>query len=562
MSLIFKEIIITDIREKEAKKVQFSPKMNLITSDKNSKGKSIILKSLYHALGANSLFDINFKKDDKLFDLSFSYNNVDYEIIRYKNDYILMKEGKLVDSIKYGKINKLSNFYKTEMNMFVYLKDRLGDILLAPPAYLFVPYYLDQDVSWKNEQEPFEKLGQFEKISRNQLYYYHLGIFSNDYFELDSLLKKSCEKLNKIKAELKNKDNVFSELKKELGNEVVVNIQELDIELRNLKYILSEKTGKIEKVKSKIYDKENEIISLQFLIANINDTLKQVKKQDKLTPKHVVCPNCKYEFDVNLKDEIEKLYDNEFLINRKEKCQIDINNLKDEVVQLKVELNVYLKEVQEAKEKIFNKEINYKDYLNREVIQGLLLSKSEEIARLEEAYQLQKNECMELQLKLDGLDEKKIKVGPTFRQFYKSNLISLGVHSFNENSIKAFYKLSISGSLYVRSTLAFFYAFLDTKAQFTNKKFMCPLVIDSPRDGEQDDINSSLILEYIFNRHVGDYQLIVASVDAEKFINEEILTNNDLKIVRILGEQNHLLTKEEYNQNIKKIEKGLSYFGL
>lgn len=231
-------------------------------------------------------------------------------------------------------------------------------------------------------------------------------------------------------------------------------------------------------------------------------------------------------------------------------------------MQLKVELNVYLKEVQEAKEKIFNKEINYKDYLNREVIQGLLLSKSEEIAMLEEAYQLQKNECMELQLKLDGLDEKKIKVGPTFRQFYKSNLISLGVHSFNENSIKAFYKLSISGSLYVRSTLAFFYAFLDTKAQFTNKKFMCPLVIDSPRDGEQDDINSSLILEYIFNRHVGDYQLIVASVDAEKFINEEILTNNDLKIVRILGEQNHLLTKEEYNQNIKKIEKGLSYFGL
>ena len=145
-------------------------------------------------------------------------------------------------------------------------------------------------------------------------------VLTDDYFELDSLLKKSCEKLNKIKAELKNKDNVFSELKKELGNEVVVNIQELDIELRNLKYILSEKTGKIEKVKSKIYDKENEIISLQFLIANINDTLKQVKKQDKLTPKHVVCPNCKYEFDVNLKDEIEKLYDNEFLINRKEKC--------------------------------------------------------------------------------------------------------------------------------------------------------------------------------------------------------------------------------------------------
>lgn len=562
MNLIFNQLIIIDTKLKEAKKIIFSAKMNLITSDENSKGKSIILKSLYHTLGANCLFDANFKKDDMIFDLLFTYNNIKYEIIRLKNDYIILKGGRLLDSIKYGNIIKLSQFFKNELNMFVYLKDRFEDILLAPPAYLFVPYYLDQDISWKNEQEPFEKLGQFEKISRNQLYYYHLGIFSNEYFELDSSLKQNCDILNKIKAELKNKDYIFSELKKELGTDIAVNIQELDIDLRNLKYSLSETTDKIEKTKSKIYEKENEIILLQSLVENINSTLTQVNKQINTSSKHVKCPSCKYEFDVNLKEEIENLYDSEFLVNRKEKCEIDIESLKVDVAELKKELEKYLNEVKEAKDKIFKKEVNYKDYLNREVIQGLLTSKAEEIAKLEESYQLQKNKCIELQLKLDNLNQRRVKVGPIFKQFYKSNLISLGVHSFSENSIKAFYKLAISGSLFVRSTLAFFYAFLDTKAKFNSNKFICPLVIDSPRDGEQDDVNSKLIMEYIFSRNVGDYQLIVASVDAEKYIKDEMLLSDDITITKISGEKNHLLNNNEYNENLAIIDRDLSYFGL
>lgn len=561
MSLVFKEIIITDIKNRLSKKISFSPDMNLITSDKNSKGKSIIMKSLYHAMGANSMFDDNFKKDQMLFDIYFSFNKNNYEILRLKNDYVIIKNDKLYDSVKYGQVYKLSKFYKEELDMFVYLKDKHESIILAPPAYLFIPYYLDQDVSWKKEQEPFENMGQFEKLSRNQLYYYHLGIYSNEYFEINSKLKNNNEILNKYKNELKNKDIIFSELKKELSDKVVLNLNELDIELRNLKYILTDKSGKIEKLKSKIYEKENEIISLEFLLDNIDSAIKQIsKQQNKLSSKHVVCPNCKYEYDINLKEEVENLYNNEFLLDRKEKTVIDIESLKSDVEILKKDLDIYLNEIKEVKENLFKKEINYRDYLNREAIQGLLNVKAKEISELEEKYEKQRMTCISLQMKLDSLDEKQIKVGPLFRQFYVSNLIDLGVKSFNEKKIKPFFKLSISGSLYVRSTLAFFYAFLDTKLKLNSKKFVCPLVIDSPRDGEQDDINSTLILEYILSRHVENYQLIVASVDAEKFINDEFIENNDLSIIRIMGEQNKLLTDDEYYNNKKEIEKGLSYF--
>ena len=561
MKLIFNEILITDITKKESKKIEFLPGINLVTSDKNSKGKSIILKSLYHTLGANCLFDDNFDKGNILFSLKFSYGDKNFQILRLKNDYIIKENGVLLDSIKYGNIQKLSKIYKDQLNMFVYLKNREKEILLAPPAFLFVPYYLDQDMSWKQSQESFINMGQFEKMSKNDLYYYHLGILSDEYFDINNKLKNSNQKLNNIKAELKNKDAIYLELKKELKSEVVVNLNELEIELRNLRNILSEKNENLENLKTKIYEKENEKIALQILIENINETLKKITKEGQIKTKHIICPNCKYEYDVNLKDEVEQLYNVEYLNNRKEKSLLDIKELDNSINKLKNEFELVLKDINKSKTSLFSKEKNYKAYLNRDAIQNLLDSKIKEIAQLEGEYQKQKDICSNLQQKLDMLNEKNIKVGPIFRQYYKSNLISLGVYSFNENKMKPFYKLPISGSLFARSTLAFFYTFLDVKKYFNNNKFLCPLVIDSPREGEQDDINSALILEYILSRDVGDYQLIVASVDAEKYINTEKLVE-DINIIRLLGKENHLLTPEDYKKNLKEIENECSYFGI
>lgn len=560
MSLIFKEINITDIQNQLSKKVVFTSKTSLITSDENSRGKSIILKSLYHALGANSHFDSSFNKDDIIFDLKFTYNNRNFRIARYKNDYAIFNDDKLVNSVKSGNITQLSRFYKDNLDMFVYLKDRNANTGIAPPAYLFVPYYLDQDVSWKKEQEPFERMTQYEKLSRNDLYYYHLGIFSDRYFELNNELKKEQEKLNKISRELQNKDNLYLELRNELKSDVVVNIRELDIELRNLNNEMSGKASQVDSIKNKIYERENEKIALQLLIEEIDNTLKHINKQNMSEKRHVSCPSCNYEFDINLKDEVEALYNREFLKNRKEKALIDIEKVTEEVKQYKLELDNYLQDIQKIKDRIFKKENNYKKYLNREVIKDLLETKTKEIELLEEQYNLCELECRKLQVDLDSLDEKRIKVGPLFKQNYKSNLISLGVDSFDESKIKPFYKLPISGSLYVRSTLAFFYGFLDTKAKFTSTKFICPLVIDSPREGEQDDINSGLILDYIFSRNVGDYQLIVASVDGEKYVNKEIIEDNNVQIIKLCGEKNKLLNKEEYELNKKEIENLRSYF--
>jgi predicted GTPase len=54
--LILKQLRILSIPEKSAKLVTFHPQKNLITGE-NDVGKSSIIKSIYHTLGADVHFD-------------------------------------------------------------------------------------------------------------------------------------------------------------------------------------------------------------------------------------------------------------------------------------------------------------------------------------------------------------------------------------------------------------------------------------------------------------------------------------------------------------------------
>jgi hypothetical protein len=108
---------------KISKKIIFSEGINLITSDKNSRGKSVVMKSLYHSLGANSDFDDIFTKDNVLFDIQFEYDSKIFRVCRFKDSYRVLKNNELIKTVKRGNINELSLFFKEEIDAYVYLKN-------------------------------------------------------------------------------------------------------------------------------------------------------------------------------------------------------------------------------------------------------------------------------------------------------------------------------------------------------------------------------------------------------------------------------------------------------
>ena len=102
--LVIEKLYIFSTTNKTAKLVEFTAGKNIVTSsqvDGNNKGKSVILKSIYHTLGADCKFDPKWDEKEKTYilktivdgkviyfyrhDRLFRIMNEDEEVIFHKN---------------------------------------------------------------------------------------------------------------------------------------------------------------------------------------------------------------------------------------------------------------------------------------------------------------------------------------------------------------------------------------------------------------------------------------------------------------------------------------------
>ena len=73
--LVVNGLYLFSIKEKKAKYVSFADGINVITSSKDNgtkRGKSVIMKSIYHTLGADCIFEDKWNINDKVSILDFS----------------------------------------------------------------------------------------------------------------------------------------------------------------------------------------------------------------------------------------------------------------------------------------------------------------------------------------------------------------------------------------------------------------------------------------------------------------------------------------------------------
>ena len=82
-NLLFEELMIMSKTEKKAKKVSFSPSNNLVLGE-NDVGKSTLIKSLYHALGADTpqIDNSRWKKANPIYRVKISFDGKSFYIVR------------------------------------------------------------------------------------------------------------------------------------------------------------------------------------------------------------------------------------------------------------------------------------------------------------------------------------------------------------------------------------------------------------------------------------------------------------------------------------------------
>jgi hypothetical protein len=134
-------------------------------------------------------------------------------------------------------------------------------------------------------------------------------------------------------------------------------------------------------------------------------------------------------------------------------------------------------------------------------------------------------------LKVDSTRKREIVTWYKARMKEYLNTLNVGV--LNEDDYKSLdkqIKNNALGSDLPRALLAQYFAFLSTMDQF-NSFVLCPMLIDSPFQQEQDPTNRKAILDFIVSKKLPDQQMILATVSVDEFADNTELgsaTQNEL----------------------------------
>ena len=132
MKLIFKDLYIFSPQDKTAKHIPFQEGINIITSnqeDGTDRGKSVIMRSLYYTLGAESHFEAKWDTKNKIYILKFAIDNQEYYLYRASNLYKMFDENKTLECVFFSPFQSwnirvyLSNLFKNNLLDGNYMKE-------------------------------------------------------------------------------------------------------------------------------------------------------------------------------------------------------------------------------------------------------------------------------------------------------------------------------------------------------------------------------------------------------------------------------------------------------
>lgn len=190
-NLRFEKLELLSTTERKGRTVEFHPRLTVIIGE-NDVGKSSVIKSLYWAFGAPVRMHPEWLKAKVKARVSFAIDGERFSIVRDGSSFgIFDEKGDLLIATR-SVTSELGPFLAKMLDFGLVLPNRSGVTETPPPAYMFMPFYIDQDSGWKQSLESFDIRGQY-KNPRKAVIEFHSGIRPNRYYELQA--KKTAVQL-------------------------------------------------------------------------------------------------------------------------------------------------------------------------------------------------------------------------------------------------------------------------------------------------------------------------------------------------------------------------------
>ncbi|WP_462266477.1 hypothetical protein [Mucilaginibacter sp.] len=548
------EITLLSMKEKRSRKVKFHPNRTVIIGG-NDTGKSCLLKSIYYTFGADAhKMHPDWLDAEPISVVNFSLDSEEYYMFRMGKNYALFDSGQ--DKIGlYNKVSELGEKLAELFSFEIKLPNKEGIAVTPPPAYQFLPFYMDQDISWLKNWEGFTKL--YLPKARLDIINYHTGIRPNKYYITKNELGIVSDGIQTIDKEIKLIRTLLINLKEKLSKaEFTMDLVTFEAELKELLVQCQLLKQEQDKYKLKLTNLYNTKINLEAQLLIVKKALEETKKDyhyatDTLG-EVVPCPSCGAEYEnsfaerfgiaqdeqrcydliVELDEELKtvlamiKKINEEFLSNERLLAQIE-NQLEQKQGEIKLK-DVIESEGKKEVQKLFEQEIAAYD---KELGEKILLRDS-------------------LESDLKSIEDKVRTelIRNKYRGYMKRFLGQLNLAAVKEATYKNIdTHLSEGGSKTPRELMAYYYSILHVMNEYSSSTFF-PIIVDSPNQQGQDSKNLPAMLNFIIKEQVPGSQLVLS-------IEEDHGIDYQAEIVRLTDDRSLLnnLAYDEHFEDIKPL---------
>lgn len=520
-NFLLESILLVSHREKKAKKIKFHPRITIIKGA-NDTGKSSLIKSIYRGFGAEPPKIHKKWKDANVASLiHFRIESKRFAILRSAGEYsIFDAEHKFLSSHS-SITNELAPALANLLGFQLRLLNRESIPSIPPPAYFFLPFYIDQDEGWIKPWQSFNKLGQFANW-KQPVASYHFGLRPDQWYELDAKKRAVAEKKEIPEKEIAALEKLERKTRNQLTRvDFDIDIDAFKAEITRLLNICNDLRLKEEQYRQRVVELRTEKIRLEAQIEIVTRTRDELSADYTYAVKQhdstISCPMCGQEYDNSFAERFEIAKDEETCSDLLESLQADLRKINAEIQKTHSSLSANSKEQEEINIILSAKQgaVILSDLVKIEGKKELLNHLKIEIAKQKDILGEIDKELGSIKREMDNYDNKdcKRRILEQYEQVFRRNALALNVHGLSENAYTRIdAQIEETGSDQPRAVLAYQFSVLDAIAIKSDATF-CPIIIDAPNQQEQDPENLQRILQFISKSCPAGSQLILGLVD-------------------------------------------------
>ncbi|UOY06567.1 AAA family ATPase [Muricauda sp. SCSIO 64092] len=549
--LVLKELMILSFRERKAKKIRFDHQKTLIKGT-NQVGKSSLIKSIYYTLGATpATMHPNWVKAEPICLLTIDVDGEEYKVLRYDKKRFVVIENS-TDSINSYNFKEFSNFINTLLDFNLVINNRQGVPEIPPQAYLFLPFYIDQDNSWVKNWNSFSNLGQYSKWKK-PLVDYHSGIKGNLYYKTKSELDTTRQNLEETTREIDALNKILKNINDRLNeDDLSITVEDFNEEIKELLVECESLKTQQNKIKQYLTDLHNQKILIDSEISVVEKSMKELSKDYNYAlntlDDQVDCPTCGAHYENNFAERFS-------IAENEERLEELLVELRSDYLKITDKINSYNNDFIDTKsnydriQEVLNKkqsEIKLMDVIENEGKRKVKEIFKEEQSQIYEKIGIAERKKSQLESQLKDIDKKggdrKDKIMTEYRSKLHTylSMLNINTETFSE---KVFQRMDSpineTGSALPRALLAYYFTFLEIMNKYSTSSF-CPIIIDSPNQQEQDKKNLEAIIKFIDENQPENSQLIIGLVDDDEYTFD-------------LNEEDSLLKADDYDEVYEEI---------